>query len=99
MSKPANITVFVVTTCIPERGESPCIPDVFGTEKEAISHLEYMLRAEWEQHGEYDEDTGERLPYPGNWEDAQEKILAGFTDGSWGSWQLSSHVVVIDNPN
>lgn len=90
-----EIRVFVVTTCIPERGEGPCLPDVFGTEAEAIAHLEYMLRAEWEQYGGYDEETGERLPYPGNWQDAQEQILAGFTDGSWGQWQLTSHIVTI----
>lgn len=89
------ITVYAVTTCIPDRGEAPCMPDVFATEAEAVAFLEKMLANEWGSHGREDEETGERLPYPGNWQEAQEKILAGFTDGSWGQWQLTSHTVSV----
>lgn len=88
-----EIDVFVVSTCIPDRGEKPCMPDVFRTEAEAIAFLEKMLSNEWDSHGPENEETGDKLPYPGNWEEAQEQILAEFTDGSWGQWQWTSHKI------
>lgn len=88
----AEITVFVVTTCIPDRGEGPCFPDVFGTEAEAVAYLEDMLKMEWALHGPTDEETGKCLPYPGDWSDAQDALVAEF-DGEWGQWQLTSHKI------
>lgn len=87
-------TVFVVTTCIPDKGETPCLPSAFGTEAEALAYLEEMLTEEWEHHGPYDE-AGARLPYPGNWQAAQDGILTEISDGSWGQWRLTSHPINI----
>ena len=88
-----KITVFVVTTCIPERGEKPCLPSVFGTEAKAIEYLEEMLQEEWRSHAEWNEEGTELLPYPGNWQEANDALAKFYSDGSWGQWQLTSHEI------
>lgn len=92
-----KIKVWVVTTCIPERGEGPCLPSVFGTEAEAEAYADEMLREEWEQYGPIDEeaDDGTVLPYPGHWRDANDEIKRRIGDGSWGEWQITSHEIEI----
>jgi len=56
-----------------------------------------MMRAEWENFGpewdEHGEDPGARISYPGDWRQAQEMILETFTDGSWGTWELTQHTI------
>jgi hypothetical protein len=86
-----TITVWVVTTCIPDRGEKPRLPIVFATEAEAVAYLEEMLRNEWDSCGPYDDEGEHKRPYPGNWQDANDQIAADYDDGSWGEWQLSCH--------
>lgn len=90
-----KITVWVVATCIPERGEKPCMPNVFGTEAEAEAYADQMLRAEWETNGVDDFETGESLPYPGDWREANDLIAAEYDDGSWGEWEITSHEIEI----
>lgn len=51
------------------------------------------MREEWELYGAEDDDTGERLPYPGDWQAAQEAILNGFSDGSWTPFEITAHDV------
>jgi hypothetical protein len=68
---------------------------VFGTEAEAESYADEMLKSEWESNGPYDDDTGKKLPYPGDWRKANDAIAAGFTDGSWGEWQVTCHEIDI----
>jgi hypothetical protein len=41
-----KVRVWVVSTTIPERGEGPCIPSVFGSEAEAEAYADKMLRDE-----------------------------------------------------
>jgi hypothetical protein len=92
-----KIHIFVVTTCIPERGEKPCLPSVFGTEAKAIEYLEEMLQEEWRSHAEWNEEGTELLPYPGNWQEANDALAKFYSDGSWGQWQLTSHEVDLGN--
>ena len=89
-----KITVWVVSTCIPERGEKPCQPAVFGSEDEAESYADEMLRGEWGTNGP-DDETGERVPYPENWRRANELIADLHDDGSWGEWEITSHQIDI----
>lgn len=88
-----KIKIWIVTTCIPERGEGPCLPSPFGTEAEAEAYLESAMMEEWESAGI---DEGEDvLPYPGDWRSAQERLKQFHSDGSWGTWQLTPHTIDI----
>ena len=90
-----KFTVWVVSTCIPERGEKPCIPSVFGSEAEAEAYADEMLRDEWETNSPDDEETGEAAPYPGDWREANDAISEHFDDGSGGEWQITSHDIEV----
>lgn len=84
--------IWSLQTCIPDRGEKPCIPELFTSFEAAEAKAEERLRAEWVELGPYDED-GEPLPYPGSWQSAQTALLSFITDGSWGEWEISCHNV------
>jgi hypothetical protein len=86
-------SIWIVTTTIPERGEPPCFPSPFATETEAEAYADEMMRAEWASHGPDDDETGESLPYPGDWREAQDLILDFYNDGSWGQWQVTQHTI------
>lgn len=86
--------IHVVSTCIP--GDSkPCFPDVFGTLKEAEAKADEYLRQEWEANGPENTETGEKLPYPGNWRVAQIQIAEWISDGSWGGYEITTHRVEV----
>jgi hypothetical protein len=85
--------IWIVTTCIPEPGEGPCIPSPFATEAEAEAYADKMMRDEWASHGPENERTGKRKRYPGDWREAQDIIAEHFSDGSWGTWQVTCHDV------
>ena len=84
--------IYVVSTCIPDRGEKPCQPNVFATLAEAESFADQMLRNEWDTAA-LEDDDGNALPYPGDWREANDAIAASYDDGSWGEWDLTSHEV------
>lgn len=88
-----KITVHVVNTCIPDQSE-PTIPSVFATLSGAEAFADKMLRAEWETNGPEDDD-GNRLPYPGSWDEANRQIAAEHADSEtkWGEWEITSHEV------
>ncbi len=90
--------VWIVSTCIPDRGEKPCIPDAFATEAEAEAFADKMLREEWDSHAPQD-DEGEPLPYPGDWRAANDAIAADHDDGSWGEWQITAHEISLPVPS
>lgn len=92
-----KITVWVLSTCIPERGEKPCLPQVFGSLTDAEAAADAALREEWTIHGLFDEETGDLLPYPGNWREAHNAIAESIGDGSWGEWELTSHSLDLGN--
>lgn len=83
-----KITVWAVISCIPERGEPPVWPAIFATAEEAEAHAERELRNEWEAVGEWDEEENRLADYPGNWREANERLKAKFSDGSWGEYRL-----------
>lgn len=83
-------SVWVVVTCIPYDNE-PCFPRVFASESAAEQYLDKTMRGEWADCGPHD-DTG-LLPYPDDWQEAQEILAARFDDGSWGRWAMSECVV------
>lgn len=88
--------IYVVSTCIPDRGEKPCLPNVFATLLEAEAFADQMLRNEWENapmYAEDDEGQERPLPYPGDWREANDTIAASYDDGSWGEWELSAHEI------
>lgn len=84
--------IHVVSTCIPDRGEKPCQPNVFATLAEAEAFADQMLRNEWDTAA-LEDDDGNALPYPGDWRAANDAIAASYDDGSWGEWDLTSHKV------
>jgi hypothetical protein len=86
--------IWVLSTCIPQESR-PCFPEVFPDEAEALARFDEAMRAEWEHNGPYDDETGEKLPYPDSPEEAVAAIAADNTDGSWGQWELTSHVIEI----
>lgn len=88
-----KIKIYVVSTCIPEPGERPCFPNVFTKLEDAEAHADKMLREEWVNNGPCDEDSGELLPYPGDWREANNTIAAHIEDGSWGEWELTEHEI------
>jgi hypothetical protein len=90
-----KITVWVVSTCIPERGAEPCQPLVFGTEAEAEVYADQMLRNEWEEYADWNDDGDKQLPYPGDWRAANDVLVRMVGDGSWGQWQITSHEIEI----
>lgn len=85
-----KITVYVVNTCIPERGAEPCMPMVFSTEAGANAYADAMMRGEWANAGT-ETDDGQSEPYPGDWRKAQERLAQNFDDGSWGTWEITTH--------
>lgn len=89
-----KITVWVVSTCIPELGAEPCQPSAFGTEAEAETYAEEMLREEWAVNGPIDpnDDTEPTLPYPGDWRTANDKLKV-HVGPEWGEWQITSHEI------
>ncbi len=76
-----------------EHGESPKLPCPYPTEEAANAHVEEAMREEWELYGAEDDDTGERMPYPDDWQAAQERVLKNFTDGSWTPFEITAHDV------
>jgi len=62
-----KVRVWVVSTTIPERGEGPCMPAVFGSDVEAEAYADTMLRDEWNAAAIADGEADEAMPYPGAW--------------------------------
>lgn len=87
-----KIKVWVLSTCIPGAAE-PCLPEVFGTEAEALAAFDERMRGEWEHNGPADDD-GELVPYPGDPVKAHDLIVSD-ARGEWGQWQLTSHKVEV----
>lgn len=88
--------VFVATSCIPDY-PYPCLPYVFATVEAADAHMDEMMRSEWEANGPENEN-GDRLPYPGDWREAQEAIAECDTEGAWGRWDVTAHDVLAPVP-
>jgi hypothetical protein len=86
--------IWVVTTCIPEPGAEPCMPDLFTSEASAEQHADTMLRAEWASHTPYDDD-GKPEAYPDNWREAQDRI-AKWVGPEWGKWEITEHTLEHD---
>jgi hypothetical protein len=63
-----KISVWVVSTTIPERGEGPCLPSVFGSEANAEAYADKMLRGEWRAAAIADDDADDSMPYPGDFQ-------------------------------
>ncbi len=93
-----KIMVWVINTCVPS-GTDPVFPKVCGSEAEAEAYTDEMLRNEWATNGPEYPETGERLPYPGEWRAAQDAIvahedsIADDIDDKWGRWEITSHEV------
>ena len=94
-----KVRVWVVSTTIPERGEGPCMPAVFGSDVEAEAYADTMLRDEWNVAAIEADEANEATPYPGDWRVAQDWLIKFYGDGSWGTWQITPHdVELIDLP-
>jgi hypothetical protein len=35
------------------------------------------------------------VPYPGDWREAQDRLIKFHGDGSWGTWEITAHDVEI----
>ena len=95
-----KVRVWALTTCCPGEAE-PCLPNLFGSYEEAAAEAAKMMRAEWENNGPEDEETGEKLPYPaGDWTVAHEALKEATADGDplWGQWEITSHEIEITLP-
>ena len=77
-----KVRVWVVSTTIPERGEGPCMPAVFGSDVEAEAYADTMLRDEWNAAAIADGEADEAMPYPGAWREAQDRLIKFYGDGS-----------------
>ena len=84
-----STTVWVLCTCVPEESR-PCHPEVFFTAEAAQAGYDRALRDEWEAAGPEDEETGKRLPYPGDPDEANRQ-LAEYLGPRWGQWELTPH--------
>jgi hypothetical protein len=90
--------IWVLSTCIPDETD-PMVPDVFGSEAEAIAHFDLMMRGEWETIQPEDED-GEPVDYPETPQEAHD-IMDDYRQGfetdnlseKWGRWALTTHEV------
>jgi len=89
-----KITVWTVSSCIPD-SRDPVIPNVFASERDAVAYLEDVMRDEWDSNAPYDDETGEAVAYPANWQEAQEIIIENDPDEMWGAWMLNSHEIEI----
>ena len=52
-----KVSVWVLSTTIPEAGAGPCMPFVFGSEAQAEAQAEASLRDEWNAAGITDEEA------------------------------------------
>jgi hypothetical protein len=91
-----KVRVWVVATTVPERGEGPCMPFVFGSEAQAEAHADKMLRDEWQSAEIPDGEAADAMPYPNDWREAQRRLIKFYGDGSWGTWEITVHDVEID---
>jgi hypothetical protein len=97
-ARPARkVRVWTLASTVPGEAE-PCIPHVCAAEAEANAQAEQCLKDEWETNGPEDEATGERLPYPGNWQAAQDAIIEerrGSDGELWGQYEITSHEIEV----
>ena len=84
-----TITVWVLSTCIPEENE-PCLPTVYGSAEAARQGFDEMMRGEWAANQPEDEESCEPLPYPGDPEKAHEVLSK---NPSWGRWEITTHTL------
>lgn len=80
-----------IVTRANEHGEGPTLPSPYATESAAEAHMEAAMAEEWQNYGPEHDETGERLPYPGDWRTAQEAIKEGVNDGSWTPYEITDH--------
>lgn len=88
----AKSTVWVLSTCIPEE-QVPCCPSVYTSAEAAVAFFDEMMRAEWEANEPEDEETCEKLAYPGDPLDAHD-ILREWNE-NWGCWEITEHEIEI----
>lgn len=81
--------IWIVSTCIPEPGEKPCIPSPFATEAEAEAYADARMREEWEVSEPHD-DADEPELYPGDWRAAQRRLVE-WNGPEWGTWEITVH--------
>lgn len=82
--------IWTVTSCIPDERD-PCIPSVFLSEADALAYLDEVMRGEWETNAPHDDETGEEMTYPDDWQEAHDLMADNDPDESWGKWLLSEH--------
>ena len=84
-----STSVWVLCTCVPEESR-PCLPEVFATEAAARAGYDRALRDKWAAACPEDDETGARMPYPGDPDEAT-RILAPHLGPRWGQWELTHH--------
>lgn len=88
-----KVKIWVLSTCVPDENE-PCWPQVYASEEAAQKGFREAMESEWRSNGPEDEETGERLPFPDDPDEAHERI-AELQDAEWGRWELTSHEIEI----
>jgi hypothetical protein len=67
----------------------PAMPAVFADESEARAKYDEMIRAEWDNLMDADDD-----PYPGDPDEAQDRIRKAH-GAEWSRWELTCHEIEI----
>ena len=70
----------------------PAFPVAFASEEAADAHMDEMMRGEWEAVYPGDQN-GEPLPYPGDWRQAHDILIGVDSDGTWGRWEITCHML------
>lgn len=92
-----KITVFALSTCVPDDPE-PCWPSLFLTNEEADKAFKENMQREWELAGIEDEETGEKLPFPDDANEAHDQLKAYHLEHStelWGQWEITPHTIEV----
>jgi hypothetical protein len=69
---------------------APAMPAVFADEAEAWAKYDEMIRAEWDNLMDPNDDG----PYPGDPDEAQERIRRAH-GAEWSRWELTRHEIEI----
>lgn len=91
-----KLKIWIVSTCIPEPGEGPCMPNVFPAEAAAEGYADKMMRGEWESAKPVEGPDGVPEPYPGDWRKAQERLVT-YCGPTWGKWEITSHEIEVQH--
>jgi hypothetical protein len=84
--------IWVLCTVLADEN-APAMPAVFADEAEAWAKYDEVMRREWDNMIDLDDDC----PYPGDPDEAQHRIRNA-VGAEWSRWELTCHEIELVDP-